>query len=279
MAKVPSPPLLSFLKYPSVSTVRFFTTVLALATPVSCLPQIRGGGFAFGPKDAQGRKGNLGFNCVEVSEHCQCYSMPASSWGKPTRAIEMEFRCHHMCPMCAKAVEHSKLPAAVVKKDAEIYETDCAQMNHFCQCQGGTSGDSLKRDHCKLSCEVCEYADRNYKEVHIHKKATDNSGIVHASTAGMLAAIKQREMDLCKHRTEFGPWSGCTKSCGGGLRYRYRDTVLCWQYKDHESERPHLKKSAFEQHQQCNNDPCPDGSPATVADLSHPSLSHPTGSR
>jgi hypothetical protein len=213
--------------------------------------------------------GQLIFNCVEVSFHCKCSHGDQSTWGTVSKDVAMRYSCHHMCPLCVKAVERAKLSVATVEKDAQIYETNCGEMNRFCQCKGGKSADPLERDHCKLSCQVCEFADRNYREVHIRKKASDTTGVIRATTTGMLKAIAAREAELCKHRTEFGPWSGCTKSCGGGLRYRYRDTVLCWQYTGHETERPFLKKSAFEQHQQCNNAACPAGS-AAKADLKHP---------
>ena len=104
-----------------------------------------------------------------------------------------------------------------------------------------------------------EFASINFREIKVTKTAKDlnSNGVAVVDIKSMLLAIAQKEKELCQQGTTFGPWSGCTKPCGGGMRYRYRDSVLC--IRMHQRARPGVLKKSFEQHQRCNIKQCAAG--------------------
>jgi hypothetical protein len=102
---------------------------------------------------------------------------------------------------------------------------------------------------------------------------TTASGVAMIDIRTMLSAIQKREEELCKQGTKFGPWSGCTKLCGGGMRYRFRDSVLC--VKIPTQNKPVVIKKSFEQHQLCNIQKCTAGAVQKTGAAALPSLKRP----
>ena len=57
--------------------------------------------------------------------------------------------------------------------------------------------------------------------------------------------------ELCQNRVQFSAWTDCTKSCGSGYRYRYREVHVC-------SHQAVLKyKLRHRQGERCNTQECP----------------------
>jgi len=76
----------------------------------------------------------------------------------------------------------------------------------------------------------------------------------------------------CKGGMFYGKWSQCSKECGSGFRYRYREHVKC---SDTAVVKFHTR---FRQGERCNTQDCGDGSSGSSRAVIVPQINYPEGS-
>jgi len=76
-----------------------------------------------------------------------------------------------------------------------------------------------------------------------------------------------KDAQMCNTNTYYGKWSECTKQCGSGVRYRFREHVICSKSA---VVKYHMK---FRQGERCNTQNCEDGSSGKVSSVIIPEVS------
>merc|ERR1711988_1445737 len=75
-----------------------------------------------------------------------------------------------------------------------------------------------------------------------------------------------KDAAMCDTNTYYGKWSECTKQCGSGVRYRFREHVIC---SESAVVKYHMR---FRQGERCNTQNCADGSSGIVHSIIVPDV-------